>query len=64
MAIYQNTKNLTKNAQNVTKNAKNLTKNAKNLTKNHSSVAPSIIVQEFGPNELEEIEKSENSSYD
>ena len=57
MAIYQNTKNLTKNAQNVTKNAKN-------LTKNHSSVAPSIIVQEFGPNELEEIEKSENSSYD
>ena len=57
MAIYQNTKNLTKNEQNVTKNAKN-------LTKNHSSVAPSIIVQEFGPNELEEIEKSENSSYD
>ena len=57
MAIYQNTKNLTKNAQNVTKNAKN-------LTKNNSSVAPSIIVQEFGPNELEEIEKSENSSYD
>ena len=57
MAIYQNTKNLTKNAQNVTKNAKN-------LTKNHSSVAPSIVVQEFGPNELEEIEKSENSSYD
>ena len=57
MAIYQNTKNLTKNAQNVTKNAKN-------LTKNHSSVAPSIIVQEFGANELEEIEKSENSSND
>ena len=57
MAIYQTTKNLTKNAQNVTKNAKN-------LTKNHSSVAPSIIVQEFGANELEEIEKSENSSND